>query len=180
MRWRPLAAAALAAAAACSAGDETPSEQALPETRTIEGIFDELPDTPRDRYRALGPDPEQFERWTRSHGDDYSSKYSSLDQIDTSNVADLELAWSVDTSVAGKPDGGWRFNVAHLDGHVDDAKWLEIREKWSKCNWMFKQGDVYAPYGWRFKTTGVPAVYVNADTNLEPIPGFSRAFDSNR
>ena len=111
MRWTPLAAGFLAAVVACSPGDETPSVEVLPETRTIEGIFDELPETPKGRYRSFGPDPAQFERWTRSHGDDYSSKYSSLSQIDASNVAGLELVWMHDTSVSEAADGGWRFNV---------------------------------------------------------------------
>ena len=66
--------------------------------------------------------------------------------------------------------GGWRFNVVHLDGHVDDAKWMEVREIRSGKGWTFKDGTVYAPDGWRYRTA----------TDIEPIPGFSRAFDGNR
>jgi hypothetical protein len=62
------------------------------------------------------------------------------------------------------------FNVVHLDGHVDDANWMEVRSGPGGNGWMFKDGSVYAPYGWRYKTT----------TDIEPIPGFPRAFDRNR
>jgi prepilin-type N-terminal cleavage/methylation domain-containing protein/prepilin-type processing-associated H-X9-DG protein len=77
---------------------------------------------------------------------------------------------------------GSRFNVLHLDGHVDDCAWTEHRacrshERW----WLFQHsGSWEAPYGWRYKTTASPACYTNAATNLEPIPGFPLAFDRNR
>jgi prepilin-type N-terminal cleavage/methylation domain-containing protein len=66
--------------------------------------------------------------------------------------------------------GDWRFNMVHLDGHVDDANWMEVRTGPGKNGWMFQDGSVYAPYGWRYKTA----------TDMEPIPGFPRAFDRNR
>jgi len=52
-------------------------------------------------------DPGQFISWTRSHGDGYSSKYSTLDQITKDNVAKLELAWTLSTESFGE----WKTNV---------------------------------------------------------------------
>jgi prepilin-type N-terminal cleavage/methylation domain-containing protein len=66
--------------------------------------------------------------------------------------------------------GDWRFNVVHLDGHVDDERWMEVRDKWGSNWWTFDDGSAYAPYGWRYKSS----------TEIEPIPGFHRAFDRNR
>jgi prepilin-type N-terminal cleavage/methylation domain-containing protein len=77
--------------------------------------------------------------------------------------------------------GGWRFNAVHLDGHVDDATWMDIRPRWDKMWWLFEQAHHrHAPYGWRYKVTTTPEIFDNADDNLEPIPGFPRAFDCNK
>jgi hypothetical protein len=79
----------------------------------------------------------------------------------------------------------WRFNAVHLDGHVDDAVWMETRPIYSEyyCDWLFKVQGTYnneAPYGWQYRTTSTPTMFDNADDNLEPIPGFPRAFDCNK
>jgi hypothetical protein len=79
--------------------------------------------------------------------------------------------------------GGWRFNVVHLDGHVDDARWMEMREVYSVCygDYLFVQKTWFdVPYGWQFKTTEMPGLVDNAEDNLEPIPGFPRAYDCNK
>jgi hypothetical protein len=81
--------------------------------------------------------------------------------------------------------GGWRFNVGHIDGHVDDAKWMEARATWptnsALADWLFLQQSFFGvPYGWRFKTLDRAQMPGVADTNLEPIPGFPLPFDCNR
>ena len=39
--------------------------------------------------------------WTHLNGDERANRYAPLDQIDASNAADLEIAWSVDTGIFG-------------------------------------------------------------------------------
>jgi hypothetical protein len=85
---------------------------------------------------------------------------------------------------AGYP-GDFRFNVVHLDGHVDDAVWMETRLSSGTgrrdAYWLFKQDNNFiAPYGWRYKTTSSPGYSDDAATNLEPIQGFPLAFDRNK
>ena len=41
--------------------------------------------------------PFDFETWDQYLGGTDSSQYSSLDQIDRSNVTDLEVAWTFET-----------------------------------------------------------------------------------
>ena len=67
---------------------------ALPEFKTIPGLAPGF-------TNATGSAP-AFDTWHRSHGDDFSSKYSQLDQINRSNVKLLKPAWvyhSSDTRV---------------------------------------------------------------------------------
>ena len=39
--------------------------------------------------------------WTHYNGDERANRYAPLDQIDATNAADLEIAWSVDTGIFG-------------------------------------------------------------------------------
>ena len=59
----------------------------LPEYKVIPGADVATLAPSRDASMA-------FDTWHRSHGNDFSSKFSSLAQIDTRNVADLEVAWT--------------------------------------------------------------------------------------
>ena len=45
----------------------------------------------------------QFSSWSRSHGDDYNSKFSILDEITKDNVQHLERAW-----VYNSGEGDWK------------------------------------------------------------------------
>jgi hypothetical protein len=71
--------------------------------------------------------------------------------------------------------GEWRFNVIHLDGHVDDGPWTEVLPE---CDdWFFERysdGNLDSVYGWQFKSVS------GWKQGLEPIPGFPRAFDENK
>ncbi len=53
--------------------------------------------------------PLDYSTWDQYLGGGDSSQYSSLDQIDRSNVADLEVAWTYTT------DGSYRFNPIVID-----------------------------------------------------------------
>lgn len=70
---------------------------ALPAERVIPGLLS----APVAETTSYPLDWSQFDEWTRSHGDIYSSKYSSLDQIDADNVDELTLAWELDTTKQG-------------------------------------------------------------------------------
>src|ERR1700733_9683743 len=72
----------------------------LPEYKVIKGLdVDEL--------RALKTvAPLRFNTWERSGADNYSSKYSELDQINKANVNDLRVAWTYHSN-----EGQWRGNV---------------------------------------------------------------------
>ncbi|PCH63320.1 MAG: hypothetical protein COC19_01150, partial [SAR86 cluster bacterium] len=54
---------------------------------------------PSDSVAVL--DDDQNVPWTHYNGDVKATRYSPLDQINASNVADLEIAWSFDTSIFG-------------------------------------------------------------------------------
>jgi quinoprotein glucose dehydrogenase len=67
---------------------EDPAQrEALPQYRTIAGL--DVQQHPAAREAQA-----RYDSWHRSHGDDASSKYSALDQINTGNVARLEVAWT--------------------------------------------------------------------------------------
>lgn len=67
---------------------EDPAKRAaLPPYKTIAGL--DATKHPPSRESSA-----RFDSWHRSHGDDTSSKYSSLDQINIGNVAQLEVAWT--------------------------------------------------------------------------------------
>jgi quinoprotein glucose dehydrogenase len=66
--------------------DEENERSALPEYMLIPGLNESFKG---ETY----PSSIDFGTWHRSHGDNYSSKYSVLDQINKHNVQDLGLAW---------------------------------------------------------------------------------------
>ena len=67
---------------------ESAAERAsLPEFKVIPGI--DIASVAPSREAAM-----PFDTWHRSHGNDFSSKYAAHAQIDTTNVARLEVAWT--------------------------------------------------------------------------------------
>jgi prepilin-type processing-associated H-X9-DG protein len=72
---------------------------------------------------------------------------------------------------------GSKFNVLHLDGHVDDSMWAEYLPE--SDDWLFARysnpGHV-SVYGWRFKSVSG----TDWRQGIEVIPGFPRPFDENR
>jgi hypothetical protein len=73
----------------------------------------------------------------------------------------------------------YKFNVLHLDGHVDDELWMEYLNQ--SDDWTFERtsgkGWMDSPYGWQFKD---PSSISGATKGIELIPGFPRAFDENK
>ena len=73
---------------------------ALPEIKIIKGL--DINNLPANATVPLM----QFNTWMRSGADNYSSKYSELDQINKTNVNRLTLAW-----VYHSKENTWRSNV---------------------------------------------------------------------
>lgn len=46
-------------------------------------------------------DASETANWTHFNGDEHSTRYMPLDEIDASNIADLEIAWTLDTAPFG-------------------------------------------------------------------------------
>jgi hypothetical protein len=67
----------------------------------------------------------------------------------------------------------FRFNIAHIDGHVDDGIWMDsfdVPPQWwgvsdAASGWT-------RPYGWRWKPNKEDGVVLN--------PNFELAFDENK
>lgn len=78
--------------------------------------------------------------------------------------------------------GNWRFNVLHLDGHVDDDNWgenLPQCESVGGSQWFilrYADTNLFCVYGWRYRDVAG----INWKQGVEPIPGFSRPFDGNK
>ncbi len=73
--------------------------------------------------------------------------------------------------------GSYRFNVLHLDGHVDDELWGEYLPECD--NWFFERysdQNLDSVYGWQFRSV----FGTDWKQGLEPIPGFPRPFDENK
>ncbi len=72
--------------------------------------------------------------------------------------------------------GEWRFNIVHLDGHVDDSIWQENRPQWSFAFNIHSQN--LRPYGWPWKTEVGQGSSQFGDGIVEE-PYFKGAFDDN-
>lgn len=162
--------------------EDPAAREALPEIQVIPAATaDEL--TP-----AISPSPlGSGANWTRSHGDNGSTRFSRLDQIHRGNVAKLEIAW---TYHSGDGEGNIQSNPVIVDGviyvptvghHV-----VAIDGATGKELWRFKpegrpahRGLVYWP-----GTETVPPrlifpsgkwLYALDPATGRPVPGFGRA-----
>ncbi len=66
--------------------------------------------------------------------------------------------------------GDFRFNILHVDGHVDDSVWKQVE---MGGNWLVDGSDWHwgkRPYGWDL---------INWDDGLKEKPMFEGAFDQN-
>ena len=84
--WLGIAALGVAAPAAKPL-DDPAARAALPEFHVIPAAL------PHELSPAAAVDAAQFSRWTRSQGDNGSRRYSTLTQINRTNVHRLEQAW---------------------------------------------------------------------------------------
>jgi prepilin-type processing-associated H-X9-DG protein len=67
--------------------------------------------------------------------------------------------------------GEFRFNVLHLDGHVDDSIWKEAK---SSEMWQMPHNYEKRPYGWATKSGSWPE-----KMGPREWPLFEGAFDQN-
>ena len=131
--------------------EDAAARLALPETIDIPG----LTSAPgwHARVASLPLDAEQFDTWTRSHGDIYSSKYASANQINEGNVGQLELAWSIDTA---EEPGGLRRSTVQTNPIFADGKVISTTPEWAivaidarsgKLDWAFRAPEMVARRG---------------------------------
>jgi hypothetical protein len=72
--------------------------------------------------------------------------------------------------------GGWKFNVLHVGGSVDDEVWMEVLLMQNADEWHFVRGDgnpANTPYGWDLNNPG----RLGYREGVHSIPGFPRPFD---
>jgi glucose dehydrogenase/sugar phosphate isomerase/epimerase len=122
---------------------------------------------PEELTRANGwPKTEDFRRWDRSLGGSTSNRFSALTQIDKSNVAQLEVAWTYHSGdgkanvqcnpiivdgVMYAPTAGW--NIVALDAATGKERWRFTPEKLGKRledqparrGLLYWPGDAQAP-----------------------------------
>tara|TARA_B110000208_G_scaffold192003_2_gene261671 strand:+ start:298 stop:2457 length:2160 start_codon:yes stop_codon:yes gene_type:complete len=135
--------------------------------------------------------------WADYHGDKGANRYSALDQINASNVADLEIAWSFDTGSFGpRPETysvstplmvngkvyatvGATRNVAALDAISGELLWLWRPEEGERFDNAPRKGSgkglsYYNDNGQETIFTITPGYYLvalDAQTG-DPLPSF--------
>lgn len=135
--------------------------------------------------------------WADYHGDKGANRYSALDQINASNVADLEIAWSFDTGSFGpRPEtysastplmvngkiyatAGATRNVVALDAISGELLWLWRPEEGERFNDAPRKGSgkglsYYNDNGQETIFTITPGYYLvalDAQTG-DPLPSF--------
>lgn len=109
---------------------------ALPEYKVIPAV--DVGTLPSSRDSG-----QRYDTWHRSNGDDFSSKYSSHDQIRRNNVRELEVAWTYtsgpyrfDANMIGAPVESnpvivnGKLFVASIDNHLISMDAATGRELW--------------------------------------------------
>jgi len=74
-------------------------------------------------------------------------------------------------------EGKFRFNVAHLDGHVNDSFWKEPLTGSIGTQWRMPVADWGRPYGWPYIGKPLSAESIGGPT--EKVPAIEGAFDEN-
>lgn len=130
--------------------EDRQARQALPETQTIPGLTSSS--EWKESVKTIPVDHRLFDSWTRSHGNVFSSKYSSATQINAGNVHDLALAWSLDTSRTGsRRQASSEANPIFADGllYAATSEWtlVAVDARSGKLVWSFKSPETLAPRG---------------------------------
>lgn len=94
------------------------------------------------RARSQSPEPKATVDWGAYGGDSNKTHYSSLSQINKSNVKQLEVAWSYDTAEAG----GLQTSPIEIDGTLygisPSQKIFALDAFTGKLKWKFDSGIV--------------------------------------
>ncbi len=119
--------------------EDAAARSRLPEYKTIPAaaVADLTPSSGR-------PPREDYRNCSRSHGDVYSSRYSGLTQINRSNVAKLEVAW---TYHSGDTPGNVQTNPIIVDG---------VMYAFTSGNHVVAVNAVNGEEIWRFDPNGRP------------------------
>lgn len=146
---------------------------------------------PEELTRANGwPKMEDFRRWDRSLGGPTSNRFTALTQINKSNVAKLEVAWTyrsgdgnaniqcnpiVVDGVMYAPTGGW--NIAAIDAATGKERWrFEVPKQGKRLeDAPARRGLLY----WRGDAQHGPRVFFGAGNWLYALdPKTGKAIDS--
>ncbi len=152
----------------------------LPEYKVIPAAtLDEL--TPTNHW----PGEENFAKWHRSHGGHDSNRYSTLDQINRENVADLEVAWVYHSKDLIHKNGRnlqanpvivdgiiYTPTIGHalvaLDGETGEEIWRYLPDE----KWLGREGEYTAQRGlihWQNPENGERRLYFTSGQHLYAI-----------
>lgn len=138
--------------------------------------------------------------WRNYGGDQGSTRYAPLDQINADNFSKLELAWRFKTdSLGARPEfkfestplmvhgvlystGGSRRSVVALDAATGELLWVHREDEGMRGTYAPRQlsghGVAYWTYGKEerilYVTPGYRLIALNAKTG-QPIPGFGKS-----
>ena len=129
-------------------GRVTPGVTAQPEDSQARGRLPEFKEVPAASLSSLTPAtpfPDGQGQWTRSQGDASSSRYSSLNQINRKNVAQLKVAWTYHSN-----DG--KANVQATPVIVDNVLYAP-----TAGNFVVALDAASGRELWRFRPGGHPA-----------------------
>ena len=132
--------------------EDRQNRDSLPETVTIPGLVSMK--GWKGLVTSFPVDHRQFDTWTRANGNIYSSKYSSASQINATNVHQLTLAWSLNTSLTpgGKlRAGAVEANPIFADGLLystsSESTIVALEARSGKLVWSFRAPELVALRG---------------------------------
>ena len=166
---RRLVAIAAICLTSCSPEEPPAAAPQDPEAlRTIPGLFGSLPEAERPALESFGVGELDLTGWSRSHGDNGATKYSTLDQIDRDNVASLEVAWEYDaTRMLDGSEPGWHYAVQANPIVADGTLYIA-----TPANAIVALDAASGEVRWEYRTPQRPAhrglVYWPGDGTIPP------------
>jgi len=83
-------------------------------------------------------------------------------------------SWTTHFGIRSAVAGEYRFNVAHLDGHIDDSPWKEVNGSiWNQ--YRLPVQDWGRPYGWAYYNGSLTGI----GGSIQRAPYIDGAFDEN-
>ncbi len=125
-----------------------------------------IPAKLNDLTLTNGKSKNNLDNWKRSHGNHSSNKFSNLKLINTSNVHNLDVAWTHSFEVAGDIPG----NPIYLNGKIylssTNKSLVSFNASDGKKNWEHKTEGMAATRGLIIKDGKKPIIYFCDQINL--------------